>query len=200
MDFELAIKTHQSQENEHSSSSNSLEKPRVPSTELDVIDLQMSPIILTAHVSVEVKSIVFFDLETTGFGKSAGILQIAAKINNKEFSTYINPTQNIPVEATQVHGLENRRGELFRNGNKLNSLPLIEALHKFYLFLQSSRKPAMLVAHNAIFDSTILFQAIKRTEWTSFLQKLLLRSLTRLLIFEHDSPVAKARKDSNLQL
>lgn len=145
----------------------------------------------TPYVSTEGICIIFFDLETTGFGKSAGILQIAASITNSEFSLYVNPTQRVPVEATNVHGLENRNGELFRNGTKVNSVPLVEALRQFHHFLVSLQTPTILVAHNAGFDSTILCQAIKNTETEHHFAGVIVGFADTLSFFRHKLPYRK---------
>ena len=49
-------------------------------------------------------SLVYFDLETTGFGYEAGILQIAAKCDEREFNVCIIPTTEILESVTRVNG------------------------------------------------------------------------------------------------
>ena len=104
--------------------------------------------------------IVYFDLESSGFGKCADILQIAAKSDGWTFSVYINPSKSVAPSASLVTGLENRKGELFFHGTRVPSIPLKDALQKFLEFLIFSSKPSMLVAHNARFDTMLLLQGI----------------------------------------
>lgn len=68
-------------------------------------------------------NLVVFDLETTGFGKEAGIVQIAMVsvttdgIENK-LSTLLNPKQRINPFATKVHGIRDhdvQNAPLFRD-------------------------------------------------------------------------------------
>lgn len=46
--------------------------------------------------------LVYFDLETDGFAKTAEILQIAAKCNNYEFSVYITPTKKLTQKQAKL--------------------------------------------------------------------------------------------------
>lgn len=111
-------------------------------------------------VSVDCK-IVYFDLETSGFLKTADILQIAATCNDISFSVYINPTQLIHQKASDATGLRNIKGELYYNNIKVNSIPLHDALLAFHQYLHTYCNPCILVAHNASFDASHLLLAIK---------------------------------------
>ncbi|XP_057338486.1 uncharacterized protein LOC130676349 [Microplitis mediator] len=93
--------------------------------------------------------IVYFDLETSGFGKSNEILQIAAMYEEHEFSIYINPTKEISLEASLHTGLRNISGQLYLRAEKLVTVPLKDALSSFLKFLDLSPKPRVLVAHNS---------------------------------------------------
>jgi len=105
--------------------------------------------------------IVYFDLETSGFSKTADILQIAAKCGEHNFSVYVNPTQSITESASKVIGLNNINGELFLHGTKVVSIPSRDALYSFLQYLQLSSQLCILVAHNARFDISHLLRAIK---------------------------------------
>ncbi|KAF7998616.1 hypothetical protein HCN44_011024 [Aphidius gifuensis] len=50
--------------------------------------------------------IVYFDLETSGFAKTADILQIAARCDNRSFSVNINPTQPIHQKIRRIGNLD----------------------------------------------------------------------------------------------
>lgn len=64
--------------------------------------------------------LVYFDLETDGFAKTAEILQIAAKCNNYEFSVYITPTKKIDAKASEITGLQFHSGCLYYHGETLS--------------------------------------------------------------------------------
>ncbi|XP_024867269.1 uncharacterized protein LOC112458144 [Temnothorax curvispinosus] len=72
---------------------------------------------------------VFFDLETSGFHKSADILQIAAKCEEYKFCAYATPTQPIMPKATEITGLKIVAGELFLDDERVQSSPLQKVLH-----------------------------------------------------------------------
>jgi len=105
------------------------------------IDIDVS-LIETTSRNLEKSSddykIVYFDLETSGFSKTADILQIAAKCGEHNFSVYVNPTQSITESASKVTGLNNINGELFLHGTKVVSIPSRDALYSFLQYLQLS--------------------------------------------------------------
>ncbi|XP_066596884.1 uncharacterized protein [Prorops nasuta] len=114
----------------------------------------------TDKISSETCSIVYFDLETSGFHKNDEILQIAAQYEQYKFSVYITPTQSISSEASRYTGLSNVNGHLYLHLRKLLTIPLIDALYSFLQFLSIPDKPCVLVAHNGFFDSSHLIRAI----------------------------------------
>ena len=104
--------------------------------------------------------VVLFDLETSGFHRSADILQIAAKHGNYEFSVYIKPNKKIPADASLVNKLKYINGNLQYNGTNVIALNLEEALVAFYEFLCCFRRKCILTAHNCNFDYPKLVRAI----------------------------------------
>ncbi|XP_058801515.1 uncharacterized protein LOC131670148 [Phymastichus coffea] len=106
--------------------------------------------------------IVYFDLETNGFSKTADILQIAARYGDIEFATYIQPTQVLKEEASAVHGLRLLNGRLQFNGKNVETVSLTEAMIGFYEFLHRFNKKCILTAHNCTFDYTRLIMAIMK--------------------------------------
>ena len=109
---------------------------------------------------VSAKSIVYFDLETSGFTATDQILEIAARCNDIEFDVYIKPECTISSNASKVTGLTTMGGELYLNNKKVVSIDLKSALLAFRQFLNLV-KPALLVAHNGTtFDVPRLLRAI----------------------------------------
>lgn len=109
----------------------------------------------------EPSKIIFFDLETTGFGSTAGILQIAAGCNGSYFNKYVTPTTVINPKASEVHGVTSNCGELFYHGKRVETLPLNCVMCEFHNFLGSFGKPCLLVAHNCNFDKPRLIRLIR---------------------------------------
>ncbi|RLU15342.1 hypothetical protein DMN91_012336 [Ooceraea biroi] len=120
------------------------------------------PIVESTPLSINNCKIICFDLETSSRRKSADILQIAAKVNEHIFSVYIEPTQPIEKEATEVNGLENIYGKLYLRGNKLTTMTMHDALQAFYKFLTKFSTGCLLTAHNASFDVSYLIREIKK--------------------------------------
>ena len=94
-----------------------------------------------------------FDTETTGLDPRKGhrIVEIAAVrvengtiLEDRTFSTFVNPERDIPWEAKQVNKIDEK---------DVSSAPTImTALPDFLTFAQGS----LLVAHNAPFDMSFL--------------------------------------------
>lgn len=123
-------------------------------------------------VSCKDFSIIYFDLETSGFEKNSDTLQIAAIFRDHTFNVYVKPTQSIKPMASQVTGLQQKEGILYLRGQVVNCLPLKEALQLFLQFLNQSEKPLLLVAHNAPFDIRHLLAAILSTSMVNKFQKI----------------------------
>ncbi|KAK0170513.1 hypothetical protein PV328_008351 [Microctonus aethiopoides] len=98
--------------------------------------------------------------ETSGFGKNAEILQIAAKFDDNAFSVYAKPTKKICYSASKITGLHEINGSLYLRGKEVNAMLLKDALFSFQEFLNISGQPCLLVAHNATFDAGHLITAI----------------------------------------
>lgn len=90
--------------------------------------------------------VICFDLETTGFSKDDGIIEIGAVeyVNGIRtgaiFQSYIRPNMQVNFFASKVHGLTNK---------KLESAPPIEIILNSFMNWVGD---APLVAHNALFD------------------------------------------------
>ena len=94
---------------------------------------------------------VVFDLETTGFGASAGITEIGAvKVEHGEFigefASLVNPGCPIPFAVQQLNGI---RDEDVADAPRFSAL-----LPGFLAFLEDNP----LIAHNASFDCSFLYR------------------------------------------
>jgi len=95
------------------------------------------------------KDFTVIDIETTGFGENARIVELAAvKFSNGEvietFDTLVNPLIPIPYFATKVHGI--------RDADVADSPTLNMVMPLFCDFIGDS----VLVGHNVSFDLNFL--------------------------------------------
>ncbi|KAL7401677.1 hypothetical protein ABVT39_003133 [Epinephelus coioides] len=116
-------------------------------------------------------NIVFFDLETTGLDPGCHIIQLSAVCGERAFNAYILPCRPISPRASELTGLTQSRGKLYRRGIPLDAVFLRDALNAFINFLSSCR-PVLLAAHNAKeFDALILARVLRRYSlWLHFQQ------------------------------
>ncbi|XP_049429310.1 DNA polymerase III PolC-type-like isoform X1 [Epinephelus fuscoguttatus] len=126
-------------------------------------------------------NIVFFDLETTGLDPRCHIIQLSAICGEREFNAYILPRRPISPKASELTGLTQSRGTLYRHGTPLDTVFLYDALNDFIDFLSSCRprrrtrphrRPVLLAAHNAErFDAPILARVLRKCSlWEDFQQ------------------------------
>ena len=66
-------------------------------------------------------SIVFYDLETTGFGQAQIVGLGAVDTIGNTFHRYIVPTCSISPGASKVHGITKVKNELFIHGQKIRN-------------------------------------------------------------------------------
>ena len=110
----------------------------------------------TKYIDLRSATYVVYDLETTGFSSNYNeIIEVAAaKVRNgqivEEFSTFVKPNREIGRQITELTSITN---DDVRNAPKVE-----EVLPAFYDFCRG----AILVAHNATFDNSHLFQGLKK--------------------------------------
>ena len=125
-------------------------------------------------------TLIFFDVETTGFNLETNrIIEIGAiktknlKIIDK-FHSLVNPTQHIPLEITKITGIDD---EKVRNAPKIE-----EVLPGFFKFI----KDYPLVAHNVDFDKKFIEKANGKPIKNTFLDTMELACLALPLEKEHN--------------
>ncbi|KAJ8249268.1 hypothetical protein GJAV_G00232980 [Gymnothorax javanicus] len=107
--------------------------------------------------------LVFFDLETTGFGQACDIIQLAAVCDGRSFNAYMVPCCSIESKAAAITGFSVVGGCLYKHGRALGTIPHQQAIKGFLTFLRKLGRP-LLVSHNARnFDSRVLDRALD--EW-----------------------------------
>ncbi|XP_042364144.1 DNA polymerase III PolC-type-like [Plectropomus leopardus] len=119
------------------------------------------------------KTIVFFDLETTGLDTDVcDIIQVSAICGERVFDVYTLPRRAVTKGAQQVTGFTVGDDGLFRHGRPVDTVPLVDALTSFINFLRSFRRPVLLAAHNARrFDAPVLTRVLQTLSlWQEFQQ------------------------------
>ncbi|KAF7653294.1 hypothetical protein LDENG_00084990 [Lucifuga dentata] len=108
------------------------------------------------------RTLVFFDLETTGLDAECDITQLSAISDEKVFNVYVLPHRPISKGATWATGLTVHDNTLLLHGQPVVTTPLRQALSSFIDFLRSFRRPVLLVAHNAKrFDAPVLARVLQ---------------------------------------
>jgi DNA polymerase III epsilon subunit-like protein len=107
----------------------------------------------------------YFDLETTGLGKSTQICQIGAVnrfARKTEFSTYILPRCDVEADATKVNQLTKINGKLYYKNKLVESQKPSEAFDDFSEWISEDvmndeEDKVILIAHNGHrFDAPVL--------------------------------------------
>ena len=107
--------------------------------------------------------VVFFDLETTGLGRNADIVQIAAVSGEKKFSAYVRPSKPMTVEASRVTQIYVKGSKMYHKGTEVPCVTLKEALTGFTGFLGSLDGAPIVLGHNiARFDVPILYSSMQK--------------------------------------
>ncbi|KAJ8249265.1 hypothetical protein GJAV_G00232950 [Gymnothorax javanicus] len=108
------------------------------------------------------RPLVFFDVETTGFGK-CDIVQLAAVSGGQSFNVYMVPRCSIESDVTAITGFSVEGGRLYQHGHALPTIPNLQALDAFLAFLHNLGRP-LLAGHNArTFICPVLARALD--EW-----------------------------------
>lgn len=102
---------------------------------------------------------IYADIETDSF-RANKLLQIAAITENGEkFNIFINPMEPLLLSTVNFLGINYYKGQLYRNGLKLQSFTIKEALTRFMDWIEQKQQPVMLVFHNGFnFDCNILIR------------------------------------------
>eukprot|EP00092_Neocalanus_flemingeri_P092291 GFUD01117149.1.p1 GENE.GFUD01117149.1~~GFUD01117149.1.p1 ORF type:complete len:141 (+),score=40.24 GFUD01117149.1:174-596(+) len=118
-----------------------------------------------------VPRLVYYDLETTGLGfhnkhKDIEIVEIGAVDGETKdtFRQYILPPGNrIPRDASNVHGIFLKDGNLYRDDEKLEAVDLKTGLDNFMSWLKGFNQPITLAGYNSHnFDDWVISHNLYR--------------------------------------
>ena len=100
---------------------------------------------------------LFTDIETESL-TGLLLLQIAAiTVTGLQFNVFINPFRPLSEDCSKFLGFFYHNNHLYRNGNRLQSKNIKQALLDFTTFISNFNKPVVLVYHNGFaFDCSIL--------------------------------------------
>ncbi|XP_029377969.1 three prime repair exonuclease 4 [Echeneis naucrates] len=110
------------------------------------------------------RSLVFFDLETTGLGQSCDIVQLAAVSGGHSFNLYVVPHSPMQRGATKVTGFRVRRQRLYLHHQRVLTNSLREVLVSFIAFLQMLGRPLVIGHNSRRFDCPLLAQALDKLD------------------------------------
>uniref|UniRef100_A0A8W8IGW8 Exonuclease domain-containing protein n=1 Tax=Magallana gigas TaxID=29159 RepID=A0A8W8IGW8_MAGGI len=85
---------------------------------------------------------ICFDLETTGLGLPS-ITQIAASSGERQFNQYVLPDEEISHSASATTGISFDGIALYKEGEKLDAVPLPEALARFSTWIKEFNSPVL---------------------------------------------------------
>ncbi|XP_030630780.1 three prime repair exonuclease 4 [Chanos chanos] len=105
-------------------------------------------------------ALVFFDLETTGLGRSCEIVQLAAVSGHHALNLYVVPRCRIEPNASKITGFTVKQNRLFLHGKPVSTISLREVLMRFIDFIRMLCRP-LLMGHNIKrFDCPVLARAL----------------------------------------
>lgn len=132
---------------------------------------------------------LFFDLETTGLGRSSHITQIAAVRGDDWFSCFVFPKVKITAEASRITGISVKDGKLLHHSKEVEGKTIQHALDSFLTFLCKSSKKVLLVGHNIqLFDCPVLFNALNSCGKMEDFSKVVVGFLDTLKLFKLMKP------------
>lgn len=110
-------------------------------------------------------TVVFFDLETTGFDRPIRPVQIGAidSWGENQFDLFVHPNRSIHPKATRTNGFRLIGDELYREGEgRLETVDLEEALQTFVGWLDDLGGNIVLVAHKCLdYDAKVLLRNLE---------------------------------------
>lgn len=134
--------------------------------------------------------LVFFDIETTGFGAHSHIIQIAAVGPDSSYDAYVLPKIPIGARSTAVTGISLKRDLLWHHGRVVEAESITHALKGFFDFLGPGR--VLLVGHNSkSFDSRVLITTATNTGTIDVLKRRTLGFIDTLPLFRKLFPRRK---------
>lgn len=150
------------------------------------------------------KQVVYVDIETTGLGRDAEIVQIAAKcagVYGATFSAHALPTGWIPHKVTEITGLQYFNGQLFLRGVNVHATTLESVCKQFVRFLQRLGKSVVLVGHNSFsFDFPRIYRMLDKFDLLKPFSNVVCSFADTLKIFENDPAIRQRERSLKLSV
>jgi len=111
-----------------------------------------------------VPTVVFFDLETTGFDRPIRPIQIGAVDSWGEncFNEFVWPRRHVHPKATLTNNMYTKKGSLYRYNEEMSCLDLEDALCAFMEWLTELGGNVVLVAHKCLdYDAKVLLRNLE---------------------------------------
>lgn len=139
---------------------------------------------------IQLKQIVFFDLETGGLFNESDILQIAAiDCDGHEFNAYCRPTKPISRSASRINELTYKDDVMYYRKKAVPSEDIRDALIQFGTYLESLPVDrVLLIAHNAAFDKRFLTYHVAKHGLQNFFYPKLLGYADSVKFFKRFQP------------
>lgn len=134
--------------------------------------------------------IIIFNLNTTGLGSNAHILQLSAIFHKRVYNSYILPQRPIEPAASAINKFVCEDGRLYVKGIEKNTKTLYNAVNDFINFLtKCSSGRVVLVAHCAHnFHADRLLTVVKKVGLLEDFKKIVLGFADTLPIFQEIIP------------
>ncbi|XP_061174897.1 uncharacterized protein LOC133184042 [Saccostrea echinata] len=127
----------------------------------DHTDIEEISVLPEKHLTAQ-QPFMFFDLETTGLGRTSDIIQIAAVCSDKTFNTYVFPTKPISPGASSATGLSFKDGKLLLQEKSIEAVKQKDGLLQFLAFVKKFTYPC-IVGHNIKnFDVPVLINSLEK--------------------------------------
>ncbi|XP_061186226.1 uncharacterized protein LOC133194248 [Saccostrea echinata] len=103
----------------------------------------------------------YFDLETTGLGRTSHITQMAAVVGKEEFSCFVFPREQISKEASRLTGITIKNGKMYHLNKEVEAKTISVAVQSLLNFLSKFEKKVLIVGHNVqLFDCPVFLNSL----------------------------------------
>ncbi|XP_043270153.1 uncharacterized protein [Venturia canescens] len=152
-------------------------------------------------LTINNRKIVYLHVIGSKTLKNADIIRIAARLEGREFSVWIEPSARLRLSETHIKaGLYKYKGSKFiLNGKLLEPKPLQYALVEFASFI-ASPQPVYIVSHSNHNETTLLLKAFKISGMITKFNHLINGFVDTVPIFKKQYPNLKGKGQFSLRV